>query len=80
MKIKSVTLRNFICFGETPITVELADDLTALVGANGSGKTAVLTALARLFGPTQSLRTIRHSDFHKPLGASSANAPMLNFQ
>ncbi len=53
------------------MTVELADDLTALVGANGSGKTAVLTALARLFGPTQSLRTVRHSDFHKPLGASS---------
>ena len=71
MKIKSVTLHNFRCFGETPVTIELADDLTALVGANGSGKTAVLHALARLFGPTQSLRTIRYSDFHNPSGASS---------
>ena len=64
MKIKSVTLRNFRCFGESAVTVELSEGITALVGANGSGKSALLLALARMFGTTQSLRTIRRSDFH----------------
>ena len=68
MKIKSITLRNFRCFGDSPVTVEFAQDITALIGANGSGKTALLSALGRLFGPTQSSRTIRHSDFHTPPG------------
>ena len=52
------------------MTVDLSKDLTALVGANGSGKTAILMALTRLFGPTQSLRTIQRSDFHLPPGVA----------
>ena len=64
MKIASITLRNFRRFGDSPTTVELAEDITALVGANGSGKTALLTALNRLFGTTQNMRTMRRSDFH----------------
>ena len=71
MKIKSIILRNFRCFADSPETVELAEDITALVGANGSGKTALLTALARLFGTTQNMRTIRRSDFHVPLGSAT---------
>ncbi|MXY42964.1 MAG: AAA family ATPase, partial [Dehalococcoidia bacterium] len=71
MKIASITLRNFRCFGDSPTTVELAEDITALVGANGSGKTALLIALTRLFGTTQNMRTIRRSDFHAPLGAAT---------
>ena len=74
MKITSITLRNFRCFGDSPATVELDEDITALVGANGSGKTALLTALTRLFGTTQNLRTIRRSDFHVPPG-SAINDP-----
>ena len=71
MKIESIILRNFRCFADSPVTVELAEDLTALVGANGSGKTALLTALTRLFGTTQNMRTIRHSDFHVPPGGAT---------
>ena len=70
MKIESIILRNFRCFGNCPVTVELAQDITALIGANGSGKTALLSALGRLFGPTQNSRTIRRSDFHVPPGNS----------
>ena len=33
-----MTLRNFRCFGDSPTTVTLAEDITALVGANGSGE------------------------------------------
>ena len=75
MKIRSITIRNFRCFGETPVTVEISDGITALVGANGSGKTAILIALTRMFGPTQGLRTIRHSDFHKSPATSSDQHP-----
>ena len=71
MKIESIILRNFRCFADSPVTVELAEDLTALVGANGSGKTALLTALTRLFGTTQNMRTIRRSDFHVPPGGAT---------
>ena len=71
MKITSMTLRNFRCFGDCPSTVELAEDITALVGANGSGKTAFLTALTRLFGTTQNMRTIRRPDFHVAPGATT---------
>ena len=68
MRIKSVTMRNFRSFGDCPITVSLSEELTALVGGNGSGKTALLMALARMFGDTQSLRTITRSDFHHSPG------------
>lgn len=42
------------------------DEMTYLIGPNGSGKTAVLEALCRLFGFDPSLRRIRKSDFHVP--------------
>ena len=71
MKIKEITLWNFRSFGPQPVTVELSGGLTAMVGANGAGKTAVLEALSRLFGSAQHLRTIRRSDFHSPLGSDS---------
>ena len=71
MKIKSVTLNNFRCFGNGPVSVDVSGDITELVGANGSGKTALLIALTRLFGTTRNQRTIEHSDFHFPPGVAS---------
>ena len=71
MKIKSITLNNFRCFGNDPVNVDLSGDVTALVGANGSGKTALLIGLTRLFGTTQNQRTIERSDFHIPPGVAS---------
>ena len=38
--------------------------MTALVGSNGSGKTALLLALSRLFGVSTSQRAIQQRDFH----------------
>lgn len=38
--------------------------MTAFVGGNGSGKTAVFQALSRLFGVTPGQRTVRLRDFH----------------
>jgi putative ATP-dependent endonuclease of OLD family len=65
MYISSVTLKGFRCFGATERTkVELEPGMNAFIGANGTGKTALLQALLRLFGSTQSERRIRPEDFY----------------
>lgn len=67
MKIEQVTLRGFRCFGPEGATLELDSGVTALVGANGVGKTALLQAISRLFGVTASQRRVVARDFHLPL-------------
>ncbi|MRV70613.1 AAA family ATPase [Duganella sp. FT92W] len=64
MHIESIALTKFRCFGPDTETVLLQSDLTTIVGPNGSGKTALLQALMRLFGVTRAQRTIATSDFH----------------
>lgn len=64
MQIERVTLCGFRCFGPDPVEVTLAPEITAVVGPNGSGKTAFLHALAKLFAVTRAQRTISRSDFH----------------
>ncbi|MNX67678.1 recombination protein F [compost metagenome] len=66
MHIESVTITGFRCFGPQAATVPFSAGLTAIVGPNASGKTAVLHALMRLFGVTRAQRTIVPSDFHVP--------------
>jgi putative ATP-dependent endonuclease of OLD family len=65
--IERVTLAGFRCFGAEAITVPIAAEITAVVGPNAAGKTALLHALAKLFGVTRTERTVQRSDFH--LGA-----------
>ncbi|WP_283195110.1 AAA family ATPase [Rhizobium sp. AN80A] len=65
MKLVRLRLSNFRSFGVTPTTIDL-DNMTFLLGPNGSGKTAVLQALARMFSLDPSQRKIRKSDFHVP--------------
>jgi predicted ATPase len=66
VKIESVILKGFRCFGPEGTTIALNDGVTALVGANGAGKTALLQALSRLFGVTASQRRVVARDFHLP--------------
>ena len=70
MFIERLILSNFRCFGASPFAIELSSGLTAFVGANGSGKTAVMLALQRMFGVTSEQRRVRHQDFHIALGES----------
>ena len=74
MHIESVTITGFRCFGPHPATIPLNAGLTAIVGANASGKTAVLQALMRLFGVTRAQRTIVPSDFHVAPGETERPA------
>lgn len=64
MKIESLTLQNFRCFGPEPQTLLLSEDITAFVGTNGTGKTAAMQALLRVFGISEEQRRIRYQDFH----------------
>ncbi|WP_370878015.1 AAA family ATPase [Rhizobium paknamense] len=49
MHIESLRLRNFRCFGDEAQTISFDPALTAVVGANGAGKTAIIAALQKLF-------------------------------
>lgn len=66
MKLQFIRLSNFQSFGEEPTELSL-EDITYLIGPNGSGKTAALQALCRLFAFDPSLRRVQRSDFHVPL-------------
>lgn len=74
MKIQSTTIKGFRCFGETATTINLSSGVTAFVGANGTGKTAFLHALLRMFGVSPDLRTVKRDDFHTPPGTSLDNS------
>lgn len=64
MKIETIAVRNFRCFGPEWMQVRLQEQVTAFVGGNGSGKTALFQALSRLFGVTRTDRTVTKKDFH----------------
>lgn len=71
MKLQTIRLSSFQSFGAVPTEVAL-EEITYLIGPNGSGKTAALQALCRLFAFDPSLRRILRSDFHVP---SNEEAP-----
>lgn len=79
MKIVEVQLWRFRCFASSdpasdgkpdpkPIRVTFDPEITALIGRNGSGKSALLEALQRLFGETREERALRPEDFFVPPG------------
>lgn len=65
MKLSSLRVNNFQSFGPREEMISF-EDVTYLLGPNGSGKTASLQALCRMFAFEPNLRRIRRSDFHVP--------------
>lgn len=63
MKLWCLRISNFQSYGPGPTEIFLGD-LSVLIGPNGSGKTATLYALCRMFGFDPSLRRVLASDFH----------------
>ena len=63
MKLVNIRICNFRCFGSDATDIAL-DDTTFILGPNGTGKTAVLQALARMFSLDPALRKVKASDFH----------------
>lgn len=72
MYLQSMTLTGFRCFGPDPTYIALEPGLSAMIGANGAGKTAALEAAMRLFGVSQDQRRVRLQDFHVPAGEAKA--------
>ena len=66
MRIETITVGGFRSFGSEPQCVQLAGDLTTIVGPNASGKTALLQCLSKMFGITRAQRALQRSDFHLP--------------
>ena len=67
MYLSTITIENFRCFGEGPQRFELplSSGLTALVGENDAGKTAVIDALRFALGTTdQEWYRLEDTDFY----------------
>jgi recombinational DNA repair ATPase RecF len=56
LRLKSVTVSGFRSFGPESRHINLAGNLTAVVGPNASGKTAPLHCVAKIFGVTRAQR------------------------
>ena len=69
MQLDTLAIRNFQCFGPEGVAVDMADPVTAFIGMNGAGKTAVFQALSRMFGIGSATRTLEKTDFHLPADA-----------
>lgn len=71
MYISKLTIENFRLFGSgaQAFTLALNPGLTALVGENDAGKTAVIDAIRLVLGTRdQELLRIDTADFHQPVG------------
>ncbi len=66
MNLHSIRLSNFQSFGPEPTEVTF-ENMTYLIGPNGSGKTAILQALCKMFSVEPSKRHVCKSDFHVPV-------------
>jgi len=66
MKLSNLIISSYRCFGKTPINVDF-DNLTGFIGHNSSGKTAIISALMKLFGEKATDRIIERSDFYIPV-------------
>ena len=71
MKLSRLRISNFQSFGPEQTEISL-DDMTFLIGPNGSGKTTILHAFCRLFAFDPGLRRVQRSDFHVPLNEETA--------
>ena len=74
MHIERLVLSGFRGFGPEPTTIDLRPGLTAFVGTNGTGKTAVMQAMQRMFGIASEQRRLRRQDFHIPANEDAAPA------
>ncbi|EPB7319328.1 ATP-dependent endonuclease [Yersinia enterocolitica] len=67
MKITQMEIKGFKSFDNVGQTINI-NSFTSLIGGNGTGKTAVLLALTRMFGVKSSDRIVQVEDFYVPPG------------
>ncbi|MBG0511063.1 AAA family ATPase [Agrobacterium sp. MOPV5] len=64
MKLELLKIMNFRCFGPDAEAINFEQGVTAFVGNNGAGKTAIFAALSKMFGTTAAQRQVGKRDFH----------------
>ncbi|WP_409075185.1 ATP-dependent nuclease [Pantoea sp. C3] len=65
MFLKKMIISGFRSYSpRLPQTIEFDPDKTVLIGSNGSGKSAVLDALNKVFSVDTSIRNLKSSDFY----------------
>lgn len=69
MRLYKMVISNYRCFGKEPTSIAI-DDMTGFIGHNSSGKTALITALLKMFSDRTSDRIIERSDFYIPVSQS----------
>lgn len=67
MKITQMEIKGIKSFDNVGQTINI-NSFTSLIGGNGTGKTAVLLALTRMFGVKSSDRIVQVDDFYVPPG------------
>jgi putative ATP-dependent endonuclease of OLD family len=78
MRLEMISFRGFRCFDPSHTVAVKLETLTALVGANGAGKSAILVGLLRLFGASRSQRAVVKEDFH--IADAAADVRKLSFE
>lgn len=70
-RLVKLTIKNFRCIGNEPVTIDL-DDIVVLVGANNAGKSSVLKAYEILMSEGSTAGNLSQEDF--PLGKIDKDA------
>ncbi|MCB9326409.1 MAG: AAA family ATPase [Lewinellaceae bacterium] len=79
MKLSKIKIKNFKCYGDNEVIINVKEDLTAFVGANSTGKSATFQALLKIFGTSFTQKEITRSDFHLPKGTSPSSLQESSF-
>ena len=80
MYLAKLIIENFRCFGsgDNRLELSLRPGLTALVGENDGGKTAIIDALRFVFGTTdQELQKLEPTDFHNTSASNGGPSPEI---
>ncbi|HDZ3775150.1 TPA: AAA family ATPase [Vibrio cholerae] len=78
MYLSNLKAEGFRCFGKE-FNVQLASGLNVIVGENGAGKTAIISAIRQLFHDSESGRySITSDDFFSPFVAGGIDASSLS--
>lgn len=80
MYLSGIRIENFRLFGsgDDAFVLSLQPGLTALIGENDAGKTAVMDALRLVLGTRdQDMQRVDPADFHLPDGAADAAAEII---
>lgn len=67
MRIKEARIDNFRAVGESRLEL---GDMTAMIGSNGAGKTAMLLAIARFFSKAQTINPANFGSKERPIAVT----------